>query len=311
MGRGAGVAGPRHTAKRPPRPQQVSLRPGFFLLSGRRPGQRCPPPPMSRRTLVCAFLAALALAASLRAAAIPFPQAGSDLKADASARFGTLPNGLRYVVFPNHEPKARVSLRLLVLAGSFEETEAQCGLAHYLEHMAFNGSTHFAPGTLVERLQRLGMGFGADTNAATSFDHTIYMLEMPDTKPETVSEGLQILSDYCGGLLLQQKMVDKERGIILSEKRARDSVGYRTLEAELQFMEAGTRVPERMPIGLKDVIDRAASAQFVDFYNTWYRPELMAVIVVGDIDGAALEKEVAERFSGIEARSPEPAPADL
>jgi zinc protease len=266
---------------------------------------------MSRPTKVCAFLAAVALAVSLQGAAIPFPQAGSDLKADAAARFGTLPNGLRYVVLPNREPKARVSLRLLVLAGSFEETEAQRGLAHYLEHMAFNGSTHFVPGTLVERLQRLGMGFGADTNAATSFDHTIFELEMPDTKPETVTEGLDILADYCGGLLLQQAMVDKERGIILSEKRARDSVGYRTLVAELEFMEAGTRVPQRMPIGLAEVIEKAARERFVDFYNTWYRPELMAVIVVGDIDGAALEKEVSERFAGIEARSPEPAPADL
>jgi hypothetical protein len=134
----------------------------------------------------------------------PLSPGGSDLRADPAARFGTLPNGLRYVVMPNHEPKGRASLRLLVLAGSFEETEAQRGLAHFLEHMAFNGSTHYAPGTLVERLQRLGMGFGADTNASTSFDHTIYQLELPDTAPATLTEGLQILADYGGGLLLEQ-----------------------------------------------------------------------------------------------------------
>jgi len=266
---------------------------------------------MRRLPKLSVLLALLALAANLPGAAIPFPQAGSDLKAEAAARFGTLPSGLRYVVLPNREPKQRVSLRLLVLAGAFEETESQRGLAHFLEHMAFNGSTHFAPGTLVERLQRLGMGFGADTNAATGFDHTLYMLEMPDTKPATVSEGLQILADYCGGLLLQQAMVDKERGIILSEKRARDSVGYRTLVAELEFMEAGTRVPQRLPIGLTEVIEKSGRERFVDFYNAWYRPELMAVVVVGDIDAAALERELSERFSGIEARSPEPAPADL
>ncbi len=264
-----------------------------------------------RRLLQAAALSALlALACTLRAA-IPFPQAESDLRADPAARFGTLPNGLRYVVLANHEPKNRVSLRLLVLAGSFDETEAQRGLAHYLEHMAFNGSTHFAPGTLVERLQRLGMGFGADTNAHTSFDHTLYQLELPNTEAATLTEGLQILADYGGGLLLEQAMVDKERGIILSEKRARDSVSYRTLVAQLEFMEAGTRVPERLPIGLQEVIEKSNRDAFVDFYNTWYRPASMAVIVVGDIDAAGIEKQIVDMFSGLAPRSAEPAPVDL
>jgi zinc protease len=265
---------------------------------------------MRRIPLLTALAASLALALSLRAA-LPFPQAESDLKADSAAHFGTLPNGLRYVVMPNHEPKARASLRLLVLAGSFDETEAQRGLAHYLEHMAFNGSTHYAPGTLVEKLQRLGMGFGADTNASTSFDHTLYQLELPDTAPATLAEGLQILSDYCGGLLLDQKMVDKERGIILSEKRSRDSVGYRTFVAQLDFMLQGTRVPERLPIGLEDVITKSNRDPFVEFYNTWYRPEKMVVIVVGDIDAPSIEKQIVDGFSGISARSPEPPEVDL
>ena len=150
---------------------------------------------------------------------------------------------------PNHEPKGRASLRLLVLAGSLEETEEQRGLAHFLEHMAFNGSTHFAPGTLVETLQRLGMGFGADTNAATSFDHTIYELEMPDTAPATLTEGLQILADYGGGLLILPEKINKERGIILSEKRTRDSVAYRTFVSRFGFVFSGTRLPERLPSG--------------------------------------------------------------
>jgi zinc protease len=198
-----------------------------------------------------------------------------------------------------------------VLAGSFNETEAQRGLAHYLEHMAFNGSTHYAPGTLVEKLQRLGMGFGADTNAQTSFDHTLYELELPNTEPATLTEGLQILCDYGGGLLLEQAMVNKERGIILSEKRARDSVSYRTLVAQFEFMEAGTRVPERLPIGLQEVIEKSDRQAFADFYNRWYRPELMAVIVVGDIDAAAIERQIAGLFSGLVARSPEPPAVDL
>jgi zinc protease len=264
------------------------------------------------RRLTLAFATALSLCLRLPAgAATPFPQAESDLRADPAITFGTLPNGLRYAVMPNHEPKARASLRLLVLAGSFEEKENQRGLAHFLEHMAFNGSTHYAPGTLVEKLQRLGMGFGADTNAATSFDHTIFQLELPNTDAQTMSEGLQILADYGGGLLLEDKMVDKERGIILSEKRTRDSVGYRTFIAGAEFMQAGTRVPERIPIGLEDIITKSNRDPFVDFYNTWYRPENMVVIAVGDFDPAAIEKEIVAQFTPLAARSPAPEPVDL
>jgi zinc protease len=290
-------------------PQQVSDT-GLFCCIRADIGYTMPLLPMRRLPALAALAASLALAIALRAA-IPFPQAESDLRTDPIATFGTLPSGMRYVVVPNHEPKGRVSLRLLVLAGSFNETEAQRGLAHYLEHMAFNGSTHFAPGTLVETLQRLGMGFGADTNASTSFDHTLYQLELPDTAPATVSEGLQILEDYSGGLLLEQKMVDKERGIILSEKRSRDSVDYRTMVAQMGFMDAGTRIPERLPIGLTEIIEKSNRDPFVDFYNTWYRPENIVVIVVGDIDGPAIQKQIVDGFSGIAARSPEPAPADL
>jgi len=265
---------------------------------------------MSRLFKAVAALGLFAMAACL-GAAVPFPQDGSDLKADPEITFGTLPNGVRYVIMPNHEPKGRASLRLLVLAGSFEEEENQRGLAHFLEHMAFNGSTHYAPGTLVEKLQRLGMAFGADTNASTSFDHTLYQLELPDAAPATLSEGIQILADYGGGLLLKQEMVDKERGIILSEKRTRDSVGFRTQLAAMGFMEAGTRVPERIPIGLEDVIKNSSRDPFVAFYDTWYRPELLTVIVVGDIDPAAIEREITAQFSGLKARSPEPKPVDL
>ena len=252
----------------------------------------------------------LALAVSLRAAT-PFPQAESDLRADPAARYGTLPNGLPYVVLANHEPKSRASLRLLVLAGSFQETESQRGLAHFLEHMAFNGSTHYPPGTLVEKLQRLGMGFGADTNASTSFERTLYQLELPDTAPATLAEGLRILADYGGGLLIEPAMINKERGIIMSEKRSRDSVAYRTLVSRLEFMVGGTRVPERLPIGLESVIEKSGREPFVGFYNAWYRPELMAVVVVGDVDGAAIEKQIADGFSGLAPRSPPPPAVDL
>jgi zinc protease len=252
-----------------------------------------------------ALLALVLLCPGLRAAsAIPFAQEASDLKPDPAARFGTLPNGLRYVVLPNHEPKNRASLRLLVQAGSLFETESQRGLAHYLEHMAFNGSTHYAPDTLVKFFQNMGMNFGGDTNAYTSFDRTVYMLELPDTKDTTLAEGLQVFADYAGGLLLLDKMVDKERGIILSEKRTRDSVEYRTFEAQFNFVLGSTLFPHRMPIGQQEIIEKADRTPFLDFYNTWYRPERIAVIVVGDIDPANVEKLITTAMSGVTDRAP-------
>jgi zinc protease len=254
------------------------------------------------------FLPLLALVVAARAA-IPFPQTESDLKPDATARFGTLPNGLRYVIRPNHEPKDRASLRLLVNAGSLNETEDQRGLAHYLEHMAFNGSAHYPPGTLVEFLQRMGMSFGADTNASTSFNRTLYLLELPNTKEATVAEGLRVFGDYAGSLLLRPEDVDKERGIILSEKRTRDSVDYRTAVAQVGFLLHGSLLPERWPIGETSVIEHARREQFLDFYNTWYRPELMSVIVVGDVDPDAVEKQIRTELGGIQAHgAARPAP---
>ena len=255
------------------------------------------------------LLVLLALALTLPCFAAPanhprFGQETSDLKPDAAARFGTLPNGLRYVVMANKEPKDRASLRLVVVTGALQEKEDQRGLAHFLEHMAFNGSTHYAPGTLVEFFQRMGMNFGGDTNAYTSFDHTAYQIELPDTKAATLDEGFRVFADYANGLLLLDNMVDKERGIILSEKRARDSVEYRQFVAEFGFVLEGTLMPERLPIGLAPVIEQAKRDRFVDFYNTWYRPERMAVIVVGDFDPAAVEKQITAAFSAIKARGP-------
>jgi zinc protease len=263
------------------------------------------------RPLRFAFLAALAtVTCALTAADIPavaapaFAQAKSDLKPDPAVRFGTLPNGVRYILRHNNEPKGRASLRLRVGAGSFNETEDQRGLAHFLEHMAFNGSTHYAPGTLVEFFQRMGMSFGGDTNAFTAFDQTVYMLELPKTDAPTLAEGLRVFADYAGGLLLQPVEIDKERGIILSEKRTRDSVGFRTLEAQFAFYFGDTLLAKRMPIGLVHVIEKAPRERFADFYDTWYRPELITVVAVGDFDVPALEAQLIAAFSSLTARAP-------
>lgn len=242
---------------------------------------------------------------ALRAEARPaFAQEASDLKPDPAAHFGTLPNGVRYVVRSNHEPKQRASLRLVVMAGSFMETEAQRGLAHFLEHMAFNGSTHYPAGTLVEFFQRMGMNFGGDTNAYTSFDQTVYMLELPDTKPATLAEGLRVFADYAGGLTLAPAEIDKERGVILSEKRTRDSVGYRTMLAEMEFNLGGTLVAQRLPIGETKVIEHATRAEFQQLYDTWYRPDRLAVVAVGDFEAPAVEQQIRDAFAALAPRAP-------
>ena len=242
------------------------------------------------------------LALSLRAAT-PFAHEGSDLRPDPAVRYGTLPNGLRYALRANAEPKERASLRLLIEAGSLHEAEDQRGLAHFLEHMAFNGSTHYAPGTLVEFFQRMGMNFGGDTNASTGFERTLYLLELPDTKAATLGEGLRVLGDYAGGLLLKTEELEKERGIILSEKRTGDSVGYRTMLATYGFLLGGSLFPHRFPIGDASVIAEAGRERFVDFYDAWYRPELMSVVMVGDFDVAAVEKQVVATFTPLKARA--------
>lgn len=263
-----------------------------------------------RRTLpplaLLGFLVALACSAPppAAAAATPFPQTGSDLKADPAAGFGTLPNGLRYVVRPNAEPKDRVSLRLLVEAGALHETEKQLGLAHFLEHLAFNGSEHYAPGTLIEFFQRMGMSFGSDTNASTWFTRTLYLLELPDSREATLAEGLKVFRDYAGGLLLQPAEIEKERGIILSEKRTRDSVGYRTSVATRNFLLRDTLFARRDVIGTTEVLSTVPREEFLDFYRTWYRPERMALVVVGAIDPAAFEQQLVAAFASLAPQGP-------
>ncbi|HEY0968581.1 MAG TPA: insulinase family protein [Opitutaceae bacterium] len=252
------------------------------------------------------------LASAILASAQPrFAHESSDLRPDPAVRFGVLPNGLRYAVLANAEPRQRASLRLYVDVGSLHETEAQRGVAHFLEHMAFNGSRNYAPGTLIEFFQRMGMNFGGDTNASTGFDRTQYFLELPETKPETLAEGFRVLGDYAGGLLLQDREIDRERGVIQSEKRTRDSVDFRSFVAEFEFLLGDSRFPQRIPIGADEVIAGAPRSEFVSFYDTWYRPERMAVIAVGDFDAAAVEQQIVSTFSPIVGRAPAQPEPDL
>lgn len=233
-----------------------------------------------------------------------FAAASSDVPADESVRYGMLANGFRYALKTNAEPRERVSLRLLIETGSLQETEDQRGVAHFLEHMAFNGSENYAPGTLIEFFQRMGMNFGGDTNAFTSFDRTVYMIDLPDANPEHLKEGLAVFYDYADNMLLLPEEIDRERGIVLSEKRSRDSVEWRSFLAEMEFFFPGTRVFNRIPIGTEEVLTQAPRETFVDYYNTWYRPERMALVAVGDFDLSSLEQKIIDQFSSLQARGP-------
>ncbi len=236
-----------------------------------------------------------------------WPHAGSDLRPDPAATFGALPNGVRFVILPHAEPPGRASLRLYVEAGSLQESEEQRGLAHFLEHMAFNGTTHFPAGQMVEYFQRLGMAFGADTNAHTSFRETVYKLELPpgaDGKaPDapTLADGLRFFRDLTDGILLEPKEIDKERGIILNEKLARDSVEFRSLEAGLKFQLPDSKISQRLPIGLEAVIVEAPPERLQDFYRKFYTADRLVVVAAGAVDPPALAREIAAAFGSLPA----------
>ena len=223
-------------------------------------------------------------------------------KAIHSAR---LPNGLTYYVRQNSRPAKRVSLRLAVKAGSLNEADDQQGLAHLIEHMAFNGSEHFKPGELVSFFESTGARLGPHVNAYTSFDETVYMLDLPTDKPEIVAKGLTALADYAGGLTLSKEEIDKERGVVIEEWRGRLGAGTRIRDKQFPILFYQSRYAERIPIGKPEILRTAPPERLRAFYDTWYRPDRMAVIAVGDIDATELEKSITATFGGLKARAPE------
>ena len=204
----------------------------------------------------------------------------------------------------NARPEKRVSLRLAVKAGSMEEADDQQGLAHFIEHMAFNGSTHFKSGTLVSTFESIGARLGPHVNAYTSFDETVYMLDLPSDKPDIVAKGLTALADFAGGLTLDPAEIDKERGVVIEEWRGGLGAGSRIRDKQIPVLYFNSRYAERLPIGKPDVIRNAPAARLRAFYDTWYRPERMAVVVVGDIDPQQIEQEIKSNFGPIKARGP-------
>jgi zinc protease len=209
---------------------------------------------------------------------------------------GKLPNGLTYYIQKNSRPEKRLELRLVVKAGSALEDEDQRGLAHFAEHMAFNGSTHFQKSELISYLQSIGLKFGADLNAYTSFNETVYILPMPTDKKENIEKGFLVLEDWAQGIAFDKTDVDMERNIILEEARLRKGAQDRLIKALYPKLFADSRYANRLPIGDENLIKAFEVDTLKRFYKDWYRPDLMAVVVVGDIDPAQALALVESHF---------------
>ena len=214
---------------------------------------------------------------------------------------GQLENGLQYYIRENSEPANRAEFSLVVKVGSVVEDEDQLGLAHFLEHMAFNGTENFEKQELIDFMESIGMRMGADLNAGTSFDETRYMLQIPTDSPEVMANTFQILEDWAHGLTLDPEEIDKERGVIIEEWRLRRGAAARIQDEQFPVLLRDSRYAERSPIGTVESLETFEHEALRRFYRDWYRPDLMAVIAVGDFDGAEVEALLIEHFEGISA----------
>ncbi len=225
----------------------------------------------------------------------------SRLQPDETAVWGKLSNGLRYVVQDHPGVPGKVSFKLLVLAGSVEETEEELGIAHFIEHMAFNGSRNFDPGELASFFQQVGMEFGKDLNAVTAFDYTMYGLEFWENDDEYLRKGLLFLRDIGDGISFPEDEIDMERKVILSEMRSRDGMAYRATIDSFKLFFNGLNFTKRMPIGTTERINNFTREQFFRFYRKWYRPDLMVLVAVGDVRAPKMVGWVEEYFSNMKA----------
>ena len=246
------------------------------------------------------FSKALSLVALLFIAVISVVS-GQDLNSplpfDTTVSTGTLSNGLKYYIKPNSKPENKVELRLAINAGSILENEDQQGLAHFMEHMNFNGTQHYPKNELVDFLQSIGVQFGADLNAYTSFDETVYILPIPTDKPDNLSKGFEVLSDWAQRALITDKDVNEERKVVLEESRGGKGAGDRMMRVYLPKLMAGSHYADRLPIGKDDILKNCDPEAIRSFYRDWYRPDLMAVAVVGDVTVAQAKALIEKYFA--------------
>lgn len=221
------------------------------------------------------------------------------LPLDKNVKTGQLPNGFTYFIRRNAQPEKRVFFYLVNKVGSILETDGQRGLAHFMEHMSFNGTKHFPKNDLVQYLQRSGVRFGADLNAYTGFDETVYQLPLPSDDPALLKNGLQIMRDWAQDASLDPTEIDKERGVVLEEKRLGLGLGERINDKVFPVLTNQSKYAARSPIGVEEVLKTFPRDTILTFYKNWYRPNLQALIVVGDIDAAAMEAAVTKLFGDL------------
>ena len=227
---------------------------------------------------------------------VVWAQSSSDVPVESDVRFGVLANGVRYAIMHNATPPGQTALRLRIGAGSLQERDDQRGLAHFLEHMAFKGSTHVREGEMLKILQRKGLAFGPDSNAFTLFDQTFFKLDLPGSDDDRIDTGLMLLREVGGELSLKQAAMDAERGVVLSEERLRGSPAKALGDWQRDFVYEGQRVAARDPIGLVDILKTAPVSLIRQYYEAYYRPENATVIAVGDFDPDAMEAKIKARF---------------
>ncbi len=232
----------------------------------------------------------------------------TDVTPDPSIKYGMLPNGMRYAIMRNSTPKGTASVRLQIAFGSIAEAEKERGLAHFIEHMAFNGSTHVREGDMIKILERQGLAFGPDTNAVTDFDTTTYMLDLPKTDDEHIDTALFLFREVASEVKFDPAAVDRERGVILGEERARDNFQFHQLVDALAFELPDTPYPNRLPIGLDAVIKNASADTIHDLYRRYYRPENATLVFVGDADPAIIEAKIKKSFGDWKGVGPAGAP---
>jgi zinc protease len=218
---------------------------------------------------------------------------------DPAVTTATLPNGLRYYIRRNARPEKRVMMQLAVKAGSVDEAEGQQGLAHFLEHMAFNGTKRFKAGELIAALESTGSRMGPHVNAYTSFDETVYMFQLPTDREGVVEKGMQALADFAGGMALDPQEIDKERGVVIEEWRGGLGVGARLRDQQIPILYHRSKYAERLPIGKPEVLKSFTPAQLESFYTRWYRPDRMAVVVVGDIEPERMVSLISREFGAL------------
>ena len=226
-----------------------------------------------------------------------WPHEASDLEPDPDVRYGVLENGMRYAVMQNDTPSGTGAVRLRFDVGSMAEADDQQGLAHFTEHMIFNGSENVEEGEMIRILERHGLAFGPDTNAYTSFDETVYQLDLPAVDEETLDTAFFLMRETASNVAFDAEAIDRERGVVLSELRVRNTYGYRYTTSLWSFLFPDAAFPARWPIGTAEVLQTAPRERFLDLYQRYYTPERAMFVFVGDVEPDEIVARIEDTFS--------------